>query len=144
MGSRPLYESERDRERELSVMQAALAGRDVSAVKLPAAYEVDFGLMREGKLIGVAEVKVRSKAFDTLMLSLHKARALRAFAEDGLEAWVVACVPEGIYALAVKADELFDLRLGGRSDRGDWQDIEPVVHFPMPPLRVADAPESVC
>lgn len=143
MSARPAYESGRDRERERSVIAAAFGAHGVEAVKLARAYEVDFALMRGERVMGVAEVKVRNRAYDTLMLSLHKAQALRRFAADGLRAWLVVCVPAGIYARRIAADERLDIRLGGRVDRGDWQDIELVAHFPMVGMkRVAPAPEG--
>jgi len=30
-----------------------------------------------------------------------------------------------------KVEKVHSIRMGGRVDRGDWQDIEPVVHIPV-------------
>lgn len=127
------------------MIEAVVEPYGLKAMKLPRTYEVDYGVTRGDELVGVAEVKVRGRAYDTLMLSLHKAQALRRFAHEGLRAWLVACVPSGVYVRRISARERFDIRLGGRTDRGDWQDVEPVAHFPMVGMRrVADAPEGTC
>ncbi len=113
----------------------------LTLAKLPVAYEVDFAVARGERVVGVAEVKVRGRYYATLMVSLHKAQALRRFAADGLRAWLVLCVPGGVYVRRLTPDERLDIRMGGRTDRGDWQDVEPVAHFPMLGMRrVADCP----
>lgn len=143
MGARPRYETADDRTRELAVAQAVFDPYGVTLAKLPVSYEADFAVVRDGRVIGVVEVKVRSRAYDTLMLSLHKAQTMRRYAECGLRAWLVLCVPTGVYARQVTASDLADIRMGGRTDRGDWQDVEPVVHVPMLGMRrVADTPEG--
>lgn len=132
---RPLYESAEDRTRELVAAEAAFGPHGLSVRKLPLAYEVDFAVLRGERVIGVAEVKVRGRAYDTLMLSLHKLQALRRFASTGLLAWVLVSVPAGLYARRIDPDEPLDVRWGGRLDRGDWQDMEPVAHLPMVGMR---------
>lgn len=143
MGARPRYESADDRTRELAVAQAVFDPYGVTLAKLPVAYEADFAVVRGERVIGVAEVKVRSRAYETLLLSLHKAQSLRGFAQCGLRAWLLLCVPSGVYVRRVEPWDLADIRMGGRTDRGDWQDVEPVVHVPMLGMkRVADVPEG--
>ena len=138
--SRPLYETSGDRDRERQVVEAVFEPYGLRAVKLPRAYELDFAVLRGERMLGMCEVKVRGRAYDTLMLSWHKAQALRAAAREGLIAWLVVALPEGIYTQRVGADAAFDLRMGGRQDRGDWQDMEPVAHFPMAGMqRVVEA-----
>lgn len=126
-----MYESASDRSRERSVADAVFQPYGLEPVKLPVAYELDFAVMRGATMVGVAEVKVRDRAYGTLMLSLHKAQALRRFADEGLIAWLLVHVPAGIYVKRMLTGERLNIRLGGRADRGDWQDIEPVAHFPM-------------
>lgn len=143
MGARPRYESEADRARELAVARAVFQPYGLTVLKLPIAYEVDFAVLRGERVVGFAEVKVRKRAYDTLMLSLHKAEALRRLA-TGFRSWLLVAVPAGVYARRFVIAERFDVRVGGRSDRGDWQDVEPVAHFPMLGLkRVCDLPEGM-
>lgn len=130
-----MYERRGDRESELAAAEAAFGPRGLLVRKLPVAYEVDFCVLRDERVIGVVEVKVRTRAYDTLLVSLHKAQALRRFAACGLIAWLLVQVPAGLYARRVLPDEPLDVRWGGRKDRGDWQDMEPVAHFPMVGMR---------
>lgn len=132
---RRTYESERDREREQAVALAAFGPLGLTVAKLPLAYEVDFAVMRGERVVGVAEVKVRSRAYETVLLSLRKVQALERHARCGLIAWLLVAVPEGVYAQRVLPGERLDVRWGGRADRGDWQDREPVVHLPMSVMR---------
>jgi hypothetical protein len=131
MTARPTYESADDRAGEWAAVDAAFGPLGLRCVKLPRAYEVDFGVLRGDVLMGVCEVKVRSRAYETVMLSLHKAQALRRFAREGMRAWLLLSLPTGLYARRIAPDEQLDVRLGGRADRGDWQDIEPAAHFPV-------------
>lgn len=140
--SRPLYETPGDRDRERQVVDAVFGPYGLRAEKMPRAYELDFAVLRGLQVMGMAEVKVRSRAYDTLMLSWHKALALREAARAGLIAWIVVALPEGIYTQRVGADDPIDLRWGGRTDRQDWQDMEPVAHFPM--ARMQRVMESPC
>jgi hypothetical protein len=130
-----MYESARDRELERAVAGAAFEPHGLSVRKLPLAYEVDFAVLRGERVIGVVEVKIRGRAYETLMLSLHKLQALRRYAGSGLRAWLLVSVPAGVYAKRIRPDEPIDVRWGGRTDRGDPQDVEPVVHLPMATMR---------
>ena len=136
---RRAYESERDREREQVVARAVFEPLGLVVAKLPMAYEVDFAVMRGERVVGVAEVKVRSRAYETVLVSLHKVQALRRAAQMGLRAWLLVAVPAGVYAHRVAPAGALDVRWGGRADRGDWQDMEPVVHVPFAGMtRVAE------
>lgn len=145
MQARPRYERELDRERERAVVETVFHPYGMRTWKLPASYEVDFGLTREGEdaLLAVAEVKVRGRAYDTLLLSMHKAQALRRFAAEGFRAYLLVALPAGIYVKRVQPDERFEVRMGGRRDRGDWQDIEPCAHFPMLGMRKVAEPGAL-
>jgi hypothetical protein len=130
-----MYESAHDRERERAVAEATFGPHGLSVRKLPLAYEVDFAVLRGERVVGVVEVKVRGRAYETLLLSLHKLQALQRCARSGLRAWVLVSVPEGVYAQRIRPDEPVDVRWGGRTDRGDPQDVEPVAHLPMAAMR---------
>lgn len=134
---RTIYESDSDRTRERAVVESLLSGGPTQPQKLPIASEVDFSLVRDGRVVGVMEVKVRKRAYDTMFVSLHKAQALRRFAAEGLRAWLVFALPEGVLSQPIAPDAVFDIRMGGRADRGDWQDRDLVAHFPTHAMRRA-------
>lgn len=64
------------------------------------------------------------------MLSLHKWMSLKQISDvTGLPAIVAAKFTDGIcYTLVGVMPEL---SIGGRTDRADWQDVEPVVLIPI-------------
>lgn len=111
-----------------SVLEKAWACR---AFKLPIAYRVDYALTIEGKIKGWAEIKCRGRRYDDMHLSLHKwmAGAELSRATDAPFVLVYA-FKDGIVWRRVDKDKP-ELTIGGRNDRGDWQDIEPMVTFPL-------------
>lgn len=128
--ARPIYESDADRRRERDAISLYCAKRRVSFAKLPMFYEVDFALLLRGKVVGCAEVKIRSARYSTMILSLHKWLALCAWANAGLQARVLVMWPSGLHLFRVQPNVVRDITMGGRVDRADDQDVEPVVHLP--------------
>jgi hypothetical protein len=139
---RPVYETEADRIREAAVaakVKAFLAGPmapSCTAVKLKPFAPVDFALCKtDGTVLGFLEVKVRtckSDTYPTYMISLDKLLELNRLSSD---------VPCGVF-LAVQWEDRLGVTkapimpaggvvMGGRKDRGDEMDVEPVVHIPV-------------
>ena len=98
-------------------------------------YELDYLLLREGKGVAWLEIKSRTNtrlAYPTYMISLGKIMAARRLSEASqlpsflLIQWSDACG-------YIRIDSLLDFRtaVGGRTDRGDEQDIEPVAMIPV-------------
>lgn len=137
--SRPLYESERDRAAEHEVMELALAKiQDVDKfVKLPISYGWDYGLYGDGRLQAVAEVKVRKQKYGTFFVSLHKVMRGFDYMRAGLRAYLLVRWPDGIYGhrLMEPSVNAYHVDFGGRHDRGDNADQEPVVHIPLTQFR---------
>ena len=96
--------------------------------KLPIAYRVDCALFRAGKLSAWVEIKCRGKRYAEMFLSLHKYMAGRDLAvASGVPFIIVYAFADG-GILSVKTDDRTPLiDVGGRTDRNDWQDIEPMV-----------------
>lgn len=127
---RPLYETQRDLDLEKQVAQQLAEQYRLTLRKLPAKSSADWGLMRGDLLWGVVEVKVRRAHYDAMMLSLAKVQALREYAVSGLQARVIFATPRGVYAKRIGPEGIDGwIGLGGRTDRGDEQDTEPVVFF---------------
>jgi hypothetical protein len=142
MSWRPVYETEADRIRERAVVTKVkvwLAG-SATAVKLKPYSPVDFALCNsDGRVVAFVEVKVRacrSDEYETYMLSMDKLIALRALAQQ----WAVG---GPLVLLAVQWTDRLGVytvdpglllsapMMGGRWDRGDGMDVEPVVHIPV-------------
>lgn len=102
--------------------------------KMPIAYHIDWMAIRQDKPVAFMELKCRTnprQQYPTFMLSLAKW-------QHGIQMADIANIPfivsvrwtDGLFYLPVDNDTPFDLGYGGRKDRGDWQDMEPVVYVP--------------
>ena len=133
MGARPLYETEADRTAEAQVAYTLAAQLGCIAERTPRAYQIDWLLMRRN-LDSFVEIKRRQvphNRYPTLMLSAHKWDYGRSMAERFDVGFYLAIeYTDGIYYWRTK-DIKPEVRIGGRSDRGDDQDMEPVVHLPI-------------
>lgn len=136
---RATYETELDRKREkrlAEVVAANIQSEDlIKAARCPRYYPCDWVLYRVAKdnpVHSLLEAKVRSRRYPRYMLSLSKASnivhqaafggvgaLLSVYWEDEREVGIVdlmSCSREAGFS--------------GRRDRGDWQDVEPVIYIP--------------
>ena len=130
--SRPLYESASDRANEQAVADVLLERWRCSAVKLPISYELDYALTRNGTVMAWAEVKCRRVArehYPTYMVSLRKVLAGLAMAERTNLPFLL--LVQWTDALGWVTPAARNIQLGGRHDRGDSADVEPVIHVPI-------------
>ena len=135
---RPLYETPDDLAKETAVVEAVTQRWDVEAKKLPLHYELDYALYQEGFLKCYLEIKCRdvaSTAYKTLILSAHKvAQAKRLGDSAGVPAVLVVRYTDCDLWIALN-DGTFLHQHGGRKDREDEQDMEPVAHIPVAKMR---------
>jgi hypothetical protein len=128
------YETEADLERENSAATIIQQWTNAMLVKLPKKYGFDYAAMRYGRIVSFIEVKFRTSEmgkYDSYMISLGKIQA-----GDSLSR--VANVPSFLFvfwtddAAYVNLDEFtFSMGFGGREDRNDSQDREPVCFIPI-------------
>lgn len=102
--------------------------------KLPLGYEIECAMELDGKITGWCEFKRRHNdmtKYPTLILSLHKYRQLVTYSyhEDGAMLFVRWNDKDAVHRIP-SGHIKYDIAWGGRTDRGDWQDTEPVVHIP--------------
>ena len=113
-------------------MQRAAAAWNVRPVKLPLQYRVDWAIIKNGHLAGWVECKKRNvprRQYATLLLSLNKVlHGLQLSQTTGLPFILLVEWSDCIGWQKITAVE--GLSIGGRIDRDDWQDVEPVCHFP--------------
>ena len=132
---RLIYERPENIVAERAALKRACEVWRCSAEKLPMKYELDYLLLREGRGVAWLEIKSRTNvrsAYPTYMISLGKVMAARRLSEATqfpsflLVQWANVCG-------YVRLDSLLDFRtaVGGRTDRGDEQDIEPVALIPV-------------
>jgi hypothetical protein len=132
--ARTFYESSKDLDEEKSVATFLSSKWNLTFYKLKPSYKIDWIIFKNGQVSTVAEIKrrhVNRLTYDTLMLSLDKWMTGKAMAaemkvpfmllikwDDGLF-WYKAGVSPVTYGF------------GGRKDRQDPQDMEPVVFIPV-------------
>lgn len=139
---REIYEDEKTLEHEKMIMEAVLprlAKYDiVGFYKLNAlSYGLDYALLdRHDKVIGWAEVKRRHnpmKQYKTLFIAAQKIMKVRIFsALYPLPVKYFAGFDDAIGMLDLTIPPSF-IAIGGRTDRNDPDDIEPMCHYPIDP-----------
>lgn len=128
---RPIYENSATSRAEQEAIEI-FCRRKLRAFKLPRRYEIDYMLQRVGAMYGWAEVKVRPgvERHDTFMLSCAKVMSGRRLSEVfGGRFLVVVRRTDDLMVLDAVAERPIKIAMGGRTDRGDDQDIEPVAHY---------------
>jgi hypothetical protein len=134
--SRPIYETDEDREQELAVATAFAAKCDGwSAHQLPRLAPVDVAFTCNGCLAAFAEIKCRNiklSKYPTLILSVAKVgkmEALRALVDVPI--YLIAHLEDFTMTMAVQnIAPNCEQAMGGRGDRGDPADMEMVYHIP--------------
>lgn len=138
-GARPIYENAASLTAEDGVIRALCGAWRCEAKKLPRSYGLDYLLLRGGLAQAACEVKVRGRRYDTLFLSLHKVAATLQFSHVSLPSFLVVAWPDGLYWRELSFDAGAYLGFGGRTDRNDPADLEPVVHWPASSFRRIEA-----
>lgn len=130
---RPLYETKINLNSEIKVMDYVSQCWNVVYFKLPMSYKIDYAIYRDTNLVGFAEVKCRTHtfgAFPTYIISLAKVLEARKLGRETNTTSIL--IVSWLGALAyLDFFSPFTTKQGGRSDRGDWQDQEPMAHFEL-------------
>ena len=130
---RPVYETQTDRDLEAQVAYQVAAKFGCIAERTPRMYQMDWLLINK-TLRSFVEIKRRNvdhNIYPTLILSAHKWHYGCSMAERfGVTFILVIEYTDGIRYWETK-DIKPDVQMGGRCDRGDDQDMEPVIHLPI-------------
>tara|TARA_R100000654_G_scaffold64088_1_gene91552 strand:- start:4072 stop:4527 length:456 start_codon:yes stop_codon:yes gene_type:complete len=131
MVTRPKYETKKDLEYEGSAINHVSKIWNVNFSKLPLSYKLDYAMYRNNNLMGFCEVKrrkYRRADFETYIISLDKVIQANNLAKiTNTKSILLVSWLDGLGWINLK--ESFSCKRGGRNDRNDWQDIEPVCHF---------------
>lgn len=138
---RPIYETGDDRVREQFVADAVAAHWKVDLQREEQLETNDYKLLKNGRFFAILEVKFRKgydwcqlRWMDTYMLSLDKwFRLWRLCAEHEVALCLAVADKHGeVWASTWRGKPpVYDVRQGGRRDRGDAKDIEEVIHIPI-------------
>jgi len=132
---RELYESGHDRTKETAAVERFIHhfGGGADYVKLPIQYKLDFAIVRDGRVTSFIEVKCRKNiisAYPTYIISLSKMVAATQYKTAGISCILLVQWTDQMGWVQIP-DNRWVTKVGGRKDRGDWQDVEPVVHIPI-------------
>jgi hypothetical protein len=136
--SRPLYETKQDLINENEMKSVLEAKWSCVLNKLPIKYNLEWLAMRGKVPMAFIEFKHREKlsikSWSRYMMSLDKwIRAQQLSKEMKIPFIMVVTFMEGTYYGIFPHDDSHDVRymFGGRFDRGDAQDVEPMVLLPL-------------
>ena len=130
---RVMYETENDLTSEKKVISHVSNSWNVASFKLPISYKLDYAMYREKELLGFAEVKCRTHRFGTFptyIISLAKVMKAK-------DLWLYTHRPTILIVSWLDRIGYLDfssnhqIKQGGRSDRNDWQDQEPMCHYDL-------------
>ena len=134
--SRPLYETEQDRENERRLAEMIGAKYNYKFVKMPIKLSLDYMLTQDGTAKAFMEMRRRKTPmhkYSTYMISLYKVMMASQLTQTtGLPCYLAVQWSDkaGICKLPPHIAPL-SVAQGGSMQRGDPQDIEPVVYFDM-------------
>jgi hypothetical protein len=139
---RPKYETSTDLKKEKMAVQTFVDsfGEDVQIAKLPLQYRMDFCLVKDGVVLNFVEVKCRSNkmsAYSTYIISTSKIVAARSYYDINISCILLVDWSDKMGWVELSKND-WPSKIGGRKDRGDWQDIEPVTHIPLSEFKVVE------
>ena len=128
-----MYENDNDLRSEKNLISYVSDCWNVASYKLPMSYKIDYVMYREDSPVGFAEVKCRTHTFGTFptyIISLAKVmEAKRLARETNTKSILIVSWTDRTGYLDFFSHH--QIRHGGRSDRNDWQDQEPMCHFDL-------------
>jgi hypothetical protein len=133
-----MYETSESLKNENEVASRISSAWNTKLNKLPIKYRVDYAAERNGKIVAWIEVKTRKynmNDFDSFMLSLDKYNAsVQLGSITNLPVTLVVRWKDKIgYADLLHCRGV--IKMGGRKDRGDPQDIQPAAYIPIDDFR---------
>jgi|14_taG_2_1085336.scaffolds.fasta_scaffold09113_7 hypothetical protein len=129
---RPIYETEKDLRNEVTLSDLVSERWKCSMQKLQPRDRFDYAAVRSGKVMSFIEMKTRTNPmmkYPTYMISMTKViNAKITNMATGIPCFLI--VKWSDYAGYVSIDNIeTTVTMGGRTDRSDPQDVEPVCHI---------------
>jgi len=133
--SRPLYETSNDLSNEHNVALFLQDAWHCKLTKMPIRYHLDYVITKEGDTaVGFCEIKTRNYSMDDItkmggyLMSIGKwSSAKQLYDCSGLPFFLAVRTLDGIWYSKFTDFKPSSVSVRGRTDRGDWQDIEPCV-----------------
>lgn len=133
---RPIYENDLTKIEESNFADEICSTWSVHLQKLKMSMGLDFAIVKKSKIVGFAELKCRKvtkNQYPTYLIGLSKIIYAKNI-NQSCQKPVILFVKWADCAGWVRLDDpelKFDLAMGGRKDRNDWQDIEPICFIPV-------------
>ena len=140
MKLRPVYETKDDLKNEKDIAKLVSDELNCTLVKLPRKYQLDYGIVTIGEggkkfITGMVEIKCRNilkDKYDTYMISADKFMVgLQYMQQFNLTIKLVVSWVDCVGVYDFKEDTSYHIGFNGRYDRGDSEDVEPVVYIPI-------------
>ena len=138
---RRIYETKKDLQNEGVLVDHLYDKHNYGTlVKLPMKFKIDYaelGRMGDGSksIVSLVELKNRTCTkgqYSSYMLSADKFKEGLQYTQNfNVSFHLVVKWTDSIGRYIMKKNDYFSLGLNGRYDRGDWQDVEPVVYIPI-------------
>lgn len=130
--ARPRYETMADLSKELEVCRLLSPVWKCTFHKLPISYHLDFAATRNGTIQQFIELKCRNVTairYPSIFISLSKIIAAgNLYNTTGKDSLLVVRYTDSIRFVSLNAQP-DQLTIGGRADRDDPADTEPMAHF---------------
>jgi hypothetical protein len=136
MTSRPIYEKSSDISNEELVAEKLSKIWDFDSwQRNPPRYPIDISLMKDRHIKAFAEIKCRNVDIDTYstyLLSVGKVMSAHSLTKaTGLPCFLVVQWTDCLGWIDLEVTEPLYVGWGGRIDRRDSQDMEPVMHYDL-------------
>lgn len=132
--TRPTYETSSDVKHECEVALKVATDWGIQVVKLKPKYPCDWAFVWNGEVTGYMEIKCRTHvygAYPTYLISAEKIRyALTVWREFEIPVVLVVAWTDFIGYIKVRPPWNYKIRVAGRTDREDEQDVEPCFFIP--------------
>tara|TARA_R110000751_G_scaffold64667_1_gene132729 strand:- start:2913 stop:3374 length:462 start_codon:yes stop_codon:yes gene_type:complete len=131
---RPVYETQQSLSAERETIAEHPYFGSFQHVKLPLQYRMDFGCVdHTGRIKCFVEVKTRTtpkQHYRNFIISLSKIVAASAYERCGIPTYLLVKWTDSSGWIKLE-EQKWEVRFGGRQDRGDWQDMEPLINIPV-------------
>lgn len=131
--ARPIYESQQDRDNELTVQKQIETWASCILKKLPYNRYIDWEAYRQGVMVALVEFKQRRnprRQYPTYMVSLAKwNNGIRMSKEADVPFLLCVKWTDGLHFILVNEHTPITTGTGGRYDRGDSADVEQMAYI---------------
>jgi|TARA_R110000822_G_scaffold253319_1_gene379825 hypothetical protein len=131
---RPLYETSADLAREKEIASDLERKWGCKFIKMPIRYHLDFVLVKNDVVVAYAELKTRNYSMEAIgkmggyLMSIGKWQSAKSLSESSKVPFIlIVKTLDGLYRARFDTFVPDSVLVRGRTDRDDWQDIEPCV-----------------